>query len=115
MLDDQDGRVVGLLLGEVPVDAEQPRLGGQLDPDLLPQLPAQGIVERFLAAHTATGQVPALPVGVLDEQHAAGFVHDQSQDADRDRPHREPVGAAQTVGGDEQRVLHAPQRTMRGR
>src|SRR3569832_1057657 len=58
----------GALVG---VGREQNRTLGRIDTGLLAQLSCCGLFARLAAVDAAAGQMPAVQIGVLDQQHAA--------------------------------------------
>lgn len=91
VLAQEDGDVVGAALGQVGENAEELQ-AAQFGPGFFAGLAAGGGVEPFHAVGPAAGQVPAVLVGVADQQHLSVF-DEQNPHPGADRfDERQPQG-----------------------
>src|SRR5882757_6139234 len=71
------------------IDAVQRRGPGQLDVAFFGQFASERFEQSLAGLYPAAGQVPAIGIGVLDQEHAAVAVEHYCADTQR-QPAREP-------------------------
>ena len=78
--------VIAAMARMIIVHRQQARARGRHNPHLFDQFADHRRLGRLAAIDAAAGQVPALDIGVLDQQHAPFLVGDQTPNAQGHAP-----------------------------
>src|SRR5215207_9662584 len=94
--------------------AVQPRLADDLDPGLLAELAPGGVERRLAGLGPAAGEMPAMGIGVADEEDALATVDHDGADAKRQAAREAPIGVEQPPDPRDSNALPGPQPALHG-
>src|SRR5215203_5589305 len=90
--DQVDDDVIAARRPLVEEHAVQPRLADDVDPGLLAKLAPGGVESRLAGLDAAAGEMPAMGIGVADEEDAIAAVDHDRADAERQAAREAPIG-----------------------
>src|SRR5215218_11407185 len=112
--DDVDDDVIAARRTLVEEHAVQPRLADDVDPGLLAELAPGGVERRFAGLDAAAGEMPAMGIGVADEEDAIAAVDHDRADAERQAAREAPIGVEQPPDPRDSNALPGPQPALHG-
>src|SRR5215218_7287241 len=112
--DDVDDDVVAARRPLVEEHAVQPRLADDVDPGLLAKLAPGGVERRLAGLDAAAREMPAMGIGVADEEDALAAVDHDGADAERQAAREAPIGVEQPPDPGDSHPLPSPQPPLHG-
>src|SRR5215217_5678928 len=94
--------------------AVQPRLADDVDPGLLAKLAPGGVERRLAGLDAAAREMPAMGIGVADEEDALAAVDHDGADAERQAAREAPIGVEQPPDPGDSHPLPSPQPPLHG-
>src|SRR3954447_13388011 len=112
--DHVDDDVVAARRPLVEEHAVQPRLADDVDLGLLAELAPGGGARRLAGLDAAAGEMPAMGVGVADEEDALAAVDHDGADAERQAAREAPIGVQQPPDPRDPNALPGSQPPLHG-